>query len=70
MQWNLEKKGYKPFEGCNPFVFLAPLRRLPSSKVFLSHVTVYLQMAHWRAYTQVGGGVLAGEGGGSLISTK
>ena len=40
-QWDLEKKGYKLFEWGYLFVFVAPLRRLPFSKVFfLYHVTV------------------------------
>ena len=40
-QWDLEKKGYELFEWGYLFVFVAPLRRLPFSKVFfLYHVTV------------------------------
>lgn len=40
-QWDLEKKGYELFEWGYIFVFVAPLRRFPFSKVlFLYHVTV------------------------------
>ena len=45
-QWDLEKKGYKLFEWCNLYVFLAPLHYLPSSKVFFVPCDHIQQRAH------------------------